>query len=112
VALSRNVSPKHAMEMLLTGVAIGAEDAFRLGLVIASPRRGARGRSGVGAQDLKEISAGDRGRQEGLLRPMRQASLGGLRAGERRHVANMLMPDAQEGMPLFWKARAGLAGRM
>ena len=40
VALSRNVSPKHAMEMLLTGVAIGAEDAFRLGLVNRIARRG------------------------------------------------------------------------
>ena len=33
VALSRNVAPKHAMEMLLTGEMIGAEDAFRFGLV-------------------------------------------------------------------------------
>jgi enoyl-CoA hydratase/carnithine racemase len=33
VALSRNVARKHAMEMLLTGEAIGAEDARRIGLV-------------------------------------------------------------------------------
>jgi enoyl-CoA hydratase/carnithine racemase len=33
VALTRNVAPKHAMEMLLTGDAITAEDARRLGLV-------------------------------------------------------------------------------
>jgi enoyl-CoA hydratase/carnithine racemase len=33
VALTRNVSPKHAMEMLLTGDAISAEDAARIGLV-------------------------------------------------------------------------------
>ncbi|MBX9778576.1 MAG: enoyl-CoA hydratase [Xanthobacteraceae bacterium] len=33
VALSRNVSPKHAMEMLLAGDAIAAEDAARIGLV-------------------------------------------------------------------------------
>ena len=33
VALSRNVPPKHAMEMLLTGEAISAEDAARIGLV-------------------------------------------------------------------------------
>ena len=33
VALSRNVAPKHAMEMLLTGDAISAEDAVRIGLV-------------------------------------------------------------------------------
>ncbi len=33
VALSRNVAPKHAMELLLTGDAIAAEDAARIGLV-------------------------------------------------------------------------------
>ncbi len=36
VALSRNVSSKHAMEMLLTGEMISAEDACRIGLIIAS----------------------------------------------------------------------------
>jgi enoyl-CoA hydratase/carnithine racemase len=33
VALSRNVAPKHAMEMLLTGDVFDAQDAFRMGLV-------------------------------------------------------------------------------
>lgn len=33
VALSRNVAPKHAMEMLLLGDMVAAEDAFRMGLV-------------------------------------------------------------------------------
>src|SRR5213079_757607 len=33
VALSRNVSRKHAMEMLLTGDMISAEEARRIGLV-------------------------------------------------------------------------------
>jgi len=39
VALSRNVSRKHAMEMLLTGDMIAAEDAVRIGLVnrVAAP---------------------------------------------------------------------------
>ena len=33
VALTRNVAPKHAMEMLLTGDAISADEAHRIGLV-------------------------------------------------------------------------------
>jgi enoyl-CoA hydratase/carnithine racemase len=33
VALSRNVAPKHAMEMLLTGASVNAADAARMGLV-------------------------------------------------------------------------------
>ena len=33
VALSRNVANKHAMEMLLTGDMVSADDAFRIGLI-------------------------------------------------------------------------------
>jgi len=33
VALTRNVAPKHAMEMLLTGEMVSAEEAWRIGLV-------------------------------------------------------------------------------
>ncbi len=33
VALSRNVAPKHAMELLLTGDAISADEAVRIGLI-------------------------------------------------------------------------------
>jgi enoyl-CoA hydratase/carnithine racemase len=42
VALSRNVPPKHAMEMLLTGVPISAEEALRIGLVNRMSADGAR----------------------------------------------------------------------
>ena len=113
VALSRNVSPKHAMEMLLTGVAIGAEDALRWPHQSHRPGGRAGGRSGAGAQDRKEIPAGDRGRQEGLLRPARQVSLGGLRAGERRHGRQHADARRAGGRCRFSrKARAGLVGRM
>jgi enoyl-CoA hydratase/carnithine racemase len=39
VALSRNVAPKHAMEMLLTGDPVGADHALKIGLVnrLAAP---------------------------------------------------------------------------
>ena len=59
VALSRNVARKHAMEMLLTGDMMSAEDAHRIGLVnrVVAPgtrtRRGAR----AGAQDRREVGA-------------------------------------------------------
>ena len=33
VAVSRALAPKHTMELLLTGELIGADDAFRMGLV-------------------------------------------------------------------------------
>src|SRR5580692_1567489 len=41
VALTRNVARKHAMEMLLTGDTIAAEEAYRLGLVNRVVERGA-----------------------------------------------------------------------
>jgi enoyl-CoA hydratase/carnithine racemase len=40
VALSRNVAPKHAMEMLLTGDPVSAADACRIGLVNRVVRAG------------------------------------------------------------------------
>jgi enoyl-CoA hydratase/carnithine racemase len=40
VALSRNVSNKHAMEMLLTGELVSADDAYRIGLVNRVVARG------------------------------------------------------------------------
>src|SRR5439155_23921658 len=40
VALSRNVAPKHAMEMLLTGDMMSAEEARRFGLVNSVVDRG------------------------------------------------------------------------
>ena len=44
VALSRNVSRKHAMEMLLTGDLIDAEEARRIGLINRVVRAGHRAR--------------------------------------------------------------------
>jgi enoyl-CoA hydratase/carnithine racemase len=50
VALSRNVAPKQAMEMLLTGVPIDAAEALRIGLVNRLSPDGAR----TGARGLAE----------------------------------------------------------
>ena len=87
-------------------LALGSPQSHRAG-------GGAGGSSGVGAQDRKEISAGDRGRQEVLLRPVRQVSLGGLRAGQRRHGRQHPdAPRARGHCRFSGKARAGLVGRM
>lgn len=53
VALSRNVAPKQAMEMLLTGVPIDAEEARRIGLVNRVSPDGAR----TGARSLAALIA-------------------------------------------------------
>ncbi len=55
VALSRNIAPKHAMEMLLTGDAIAAAEAWRFGLInrVVSPNE----LSGAVAQLAGEIAS-------------------------------------------------------
>ena len=59
VALSRNVARKHAMEMLLTGDLIDAEEAQRIGLVnrVVAGRHRARGGAGARAADRVEVGA-------------------------------------------------------
>ena len=80
VALSRNVAPKHAMEMLLTGDLISAEEACRIGLVnrVVAPGTAARRSVQAGAQDRREIDADDQARQGGVLPPARHDLAGGL----------------------------------
>jgi enoyl-CoA hydratase/carnithine racemase len=55
VALSRNLSPKHAMEMLLSAEPIGADSAFRFGLV---NRIVEAGRALADAQEWAQAIAG------------------------------------------------------
>ena len=107
VALSRNVSPKHAMEMLLTGVAIGAEDALRLGLVNRIAPEGAR----AGALELarriakkspRAIAVGKKGFYAQRDKPLSEA----YELASAIMVANMLLPDAREGIAAFLEKRA------
>lgn len=107
VALSRNVAPKQAMEMLLTGVPIGAEEALRIGLVNRVSPEGAR----TGARRLAELIA--------------QKSPQAIRYGKKAFYAqreaplaaaydlasatmteNMLADDAIEGIDAFLGKRA------
>ena len=57
VALSRNVARKHAMEMLLTGDMIDAEDALDIGLVNRVVPAGDRIRRGAAArpEDRRQV---------------------------------------------------------
>jgi enoyl-CoA hydratase/carnithine racemase len=107
VALSRNVSPKHAMEMLLTGVAIGAEDAFRLGLVNRIAPEGARAAAlelahRISKKSPQAIAVGKKGFYAQCDKPLSEA----YELASAVMVANMLMPDAQEGIAAFLGKRA------
>lgn len=108
VALSRNLAPKHAMELLLTGDLADAETAARMGLVNRVVAPGAA---------LAEATA--------LARRIAQKSPVALRVGKRAFyeqtemplgeayahasavmVENMLARDAEEGIGAFLDKRA------
>lgn len=107
VALSRNVAPKHAMEMLLTGVPIGAEAALRIGLVNRISAEGAR----AGALTLAQLIArkspqairfGKKAFYEQREKPLSEAYA----LASAVMVENMLAEDAKEGVAAFLEKRA------
>jgi len=107
VAVSRAVGPKKAMEMLLTGAAITAEEAARAGLVNrVVPRDRLAEETMALARQIIAASAytlgvGKRGfyAQVALDRPQAYA------VAQEIMVENTLAPDAQEGMRAFLEKR-------
>jgi enoyl-CoA hydratase/carnithine racemase len=107
VALTRNVAPKHAMEMLLTGGAITADDALRIGLVnrVVPPgeerAEAMRLAQHIASKSARAIRVGKRAfhaqRTMGLDDAYAHAS--------RVMVENLLDPDAAEGIGAFLAKR-------
>jgi enoyl-CoA hydratase/carnithine racemase len=108
VALTRNVSPKHAMEMLLTGDLIAAEDAARIGLV---NRVVAAGREHAEALKLAETIAGKstltvKIGKEAFYRQAEMSLADAYKYASEVMVENMLARDAEEGIGAFIEKRA------
>lgn len=107
VALSRNVAPKHAMEMLLTGEPIGAAEAARIGLVnrvvpAGTAREAALAMARtIAAKSSATVAIGKKAfyahREMGLAEAYRYAAA--------VMVENMLARDAQEGIGAFIEKR-------
>ena len=107
VALSRNVSRKHAMEMLLTGELITAEHAARIGLINHVTNLAGTRRSRETCQDDRgEIRFDGEARQGGLLPSDRNAGAPGYSYTAEVMVENMLARDAEEGIGAFIDKRA------
>ena len=107
VALSRNVSPKHAMEMLLTGELISAEHAERIGLV---NRVVAPGREREEALNLARRIAGKstltvKIGKEGFYRQLEMPLAKAYDYVSEVMVENMLARDAEEGISAFIEKR-------
>jgi len=108
VALSRNVAPKHAMEMLLTGEMVSAERAERIGLInrVVPPgteREAAISLAGkIAAKSALTVKTGKR-----AFYRQREMPLGEAYAyASQVMVDNMLARDAAEGIGAFIEKRA------
>ncbi len=107
VALSRNVAAKHAMEMLLTGDMVSAEDAYRIGLV---NRVVPAGKAGAEALNLaRKIAAKSAltvkiGKQ--AFYRQRDMDVGAAYDyAVNVMVENMMARDAEEGIAAFLQKR-------
>jgi enoyl-CoA hydratase/carnithine racemase len=107
VALSRNVSRKHAMEMLLTGEMIAAEDAARIGLVnrVVEP-----GTERDEALKLAQVIAGKSSMtvktgKEAFYRQLEMPLADAYKYASEVMVENMLARDAEEGICAFIEKR-------
>jgi enoyl-CoA hydratase/carnithine racemase len=100
VGIVRNVARKHAMEMLLTGEPIPAEEAFRIGLVNrvvpqghALPVAVALARK-IASRSALTVSTGKRAFYDDIGRPLQDA----YDRASRVMTENMLAEDAVEGL--------------
>jgi enoyl-CoA hydratase/carnithine racemase len=108
VALSRNVSRKHAMEMLLTGEMISAEEAARIGLVnhvVAAGREREEAlklAQKITAKSALTLKIGKEAFYRQIEMPLAEA----YKYACAVMVENMLARDAEEGISAFIEKRA------
>jgi len=107
VALSRNVSRKHAMQMLLTGDLISADDAARIGLVNqvvpAGQERAAAIKLAekIAAKSTHTVKIG----KEAFYRQVEMSLADAYDYASQVMVENMLARDAEEGISAFIEKR-------
>jgi enoyl-CoA hydratase/carnithine racemase len=107
VALSRNVSRKHAMQMLLTGDLISADDAARIGLVnevvpVGEERAAAiKLAEKIAAKSTAIVKIG----KEAFYRQAEMSLADAYDYAAQVMVENMLARDAEEGISAFIEKR-------
>jgi enoyl-CoA hydratase/carnithine racemase len=103
VALSRNVARKHAMEMLLTGDMLSAEDAMRIGLVnrVVAPGgeldEAMAFAKKIAAKSTHTVKIG----KQAFYRQLEMTLADAYRYASEVMVENMLARDAEEGIGAF-----------
>jgi enoyl-CoA hydratase/carnithine racemase len=103
VALSRNIAPKHAMELLLTGDMVSAEDAARMGLVNrVVPAGGERTEALALARKIASKSSHTvKIGKEAFYRQAEMKLADAYNYASQVMVENMLARDAEEGIGAF-----------
>ena len=107
VALSRNVERKHAMEMLLTGDLISAQDAFRIGLVnrVVPPGSELEAALALARKIAGKSSHVVKIGKEAFYRQLEMGLDDAYRYTADVMVENMLARDAEEGIAAFVEKR-------
>jgi enoyl-CoA hydratase/carnithine racemase len=108
VALSRNVSRKQAMEMLLTGDMIAAEDAARIGLInrVVPPGKERAEALKLAAQIAAKSPSTVKLGKQAFYRQLEMSLADAYRYASEVMVENMLARDAEEGISAFIEKRA------
>ena len=107
VALSRNVARKHAMEMLLTGELISAQDALRIGLVNRVVPPGAEREEAIKlarkitTKSAHVVKIG----KEAFYRQLELGLADAYMYASQVMVENMMARDAEEGIGAFVQKR-------
>ena len=107
VALSRNVARKHAMEMLLTGDLLPAEEARRIGLINRVVAPGSERHEAlalarqIAAKSALTVKIG----KEAFYRQLEMSLADAYRYASDVMVENMLARDAEEGIGAFIEKR-------
>jgi enoyl-CoA hydratase/carnithine racemase len=107
VALSRNVAPKHAMEMLLTGDMISPEQALRIGLInrVVPPGEerdeATRLAQQIAAKSAAVVKIGKQAFYDQIEMKLADA----YRHASAVMVENMMLHDAAEGIGAFIEKR-------
>jgi enoyl-CoA hydratase/carnithine racemase len=107
VALSRNVARKHAMEMLLTGDGISAQDAARIGLVnqVVEPGREREAALALARRITVKSAHVLKLGKAAFYRQLEMGLADAYHYASQVMVENMLARDAEEGIGAFVEKR-------
>jgi|SRR4051794_46025 len=107
VALSRNVARKHAMEMLLTGDPIPAEEAYRMGLInrLVDPGTAREQALALAHKIAAKPAATVKLGKEAFFRQIEMGIADAYAHASEVMVNNMMAQDAAEGISAFVQKR-------